>query len=141
MKLKYHYDKDLLEALYRYRTQQYLNAMADDLRRCGMPPVDIQKLTENMKRANTLIGKATAESARGATILDQFEQHLAGYSAHIDGIREYDAQLAAMQQAMGNGGPPLDDTFSGTNVPNSTSAVAPSTLSSTVDLATGDPKR
>lgn len=103
-----------------------------------MPPVDIQKLTENMKRANTLIGKATAESARGSTILDQFEQHLAGYSAHIDGIKEYDAQLAAMQQAMGNGGPPLDDTFPGTTVSTGTNTTVPS---SSIDHATGDPKR
>lgn len=76
-----------------------------------MPPLDIQKLAQNIARANKLTATAGAESDRGAGILDDFEKHLANAKGYFDQVKAYDEQLAAMQQTMGNAGPPLDPTF------------------------------
>lgn len=129
MTFKYYLDTKLVSDLFRYRMRPYLAPLADTLREIVMPPIDIKKLADNMARANKLIATAASENERGAAILDNFEKHLTNTGLTLDSIKEYSEQLASMQAVTGNAGPALNDSFHG------------STANSSLDLATGDPKR
>jgi len=74
-------------------------------------PTDIQKLTEQMQRAKSLIAEAAKSGQKSEVIMNNFEQTLTQFNSHSDKIAEYDAQLAAMLAVTGNGGPALDTTF------------------------------
>jgi|GEM_PF-4884544 hypothetical protein len=137
--MRYYFDPKLIADLARYRMRPYLAAVAAAMEK-PMPTIDIQRLAQNIQRANTLTAKAASESDRGAKILDAFEQHLAGAGSHFDQIKAYDDQLVAMQQAMGNGGPPLDGPTFQPAPPPSPSAPA-ATSGSSFHHDTGDPVR
>jgi hypothetical protein len=74
-------------------------------------PTDIQKLTEQMQRAKSLIAEAAKSGEKSEVIMNNFEKTLTQFNNHSDKIAEYDAQLAAMLAVTGNGGPPLETTF------------------------------
>lgn len=138
--LRYYYDQRLLVDLLRYRMRPYMAAVFNRLEEKTMPPLDIQKLAQNISRANDLTKKAAAESDRGASILNNFEQHMASAGAHFDAIKVYDDQLVAMQQVMGNGGPALETaTFPADAGP--VPSVAATTTASSFHHDTGDPVR
>lgn len=106
-------------------------------------PTDIQKLTQRIQRANILTARAANSGSHGDAVMNSFEQTLNKYDDHFSKIKEYDAQLAAMMNVMGNGGPPLEATFQSTAATAAPKpAVASATHASTalhIDHATGDP--
>jgi len=99
-----------------------LYAMEPDLKGLiQMAAADFQKLIENMKRANGIAARAANDAAKHSSIMDSFEQRLNLNHENMSKIAEYEKMMADMDQAMGNGGPALDATFSasGTNPPSS----------------------
>lgn len=82
-------------------------------------PADLQKLVDNMKRANTVLDKAASDSQRHSVIMDSFEQRLAVNDENMNKIAAYEQMMASMDT--GNGGPSLEVTFPATD-PNATSA-------------------
>lgn len=118
-------------------------------------PAELAKLIENMKRGTALIDRAVQGLSKDTATMDRFEQRLTMKDGFMSQIDNYEKQMAAMD-AIGNGGPPLDDTFQ--SAPASppvaadavvtTETVTPvevghisSVLGSSFDHATGDPLR
>lgn len=99
-------------------------------------PADIHKLAQHMNRANALTARAGESGSKGETVMNSFEGTLNRFDEHMGTISEYDKQLAAMIAAQGNGGPALEATFPAPEVVN-----VQVTSTSSLDLATGDPKR
>lgn len=75
-------------------------------------PADLQKLVDNMKRANTVLDKAASDSQRHSVIMDSFEQRLAVNDENMNKIAAYEQMMASMDT--GNGGPALETTFPST---------------------------
>jgi len=73
-------------------------------------PADLAKLVANMKRANGIVDRASADAAKHALIMDSFEQRLNLNHESMSKIEEYDKMMAAMDQG-NNGGPALEATF------------------------------
>ena len=73
-------------------------------------PADLAKLVANMKRANGIVDRASADAAKHALIMDSFEQRLNLNHESMSKIEEYDKMMAAMDQG-NNGGPALESTF------------------------------
>jgi len=73
-------------------------------------PADLAKLVANMKRANGIVDRASADAAKHALIMDSFEQRLNLNHESMSKIEEYDKMMAAMDQG-NNGGPALETTF------------------------------
>ena len=71
---------------------------------------DLQKLVENMKRAQSITDRASQDAAKHAVIMDNFEKRLAVNHENMSKIEEYDKLMAQMDTS--NGGPPLEETFS-----------------------------
>jgi hypothetical protein len=86
-------------------------------------PADLAKLVDNMKRANGIVDRASADAAKHAVIMDSFEQRLNLNHENMSKIEEYDKMMAAMDQG-NNGGPALESTFpsTGQTTPPSTRA-------------------
>lgn len=140
LKLEYHWDGELLDALLLYRDEQIVRALlkkAKRERKMGTP-ADLAKLVNNMNRASTLIDKAAADAANGATIMDRFEARLGLNREYMAKIDAYEKQLAAMDQ-VGNGGPALDATFSSTAASSASSVASPSVVPPPIHHDTGDP--
>lgn len=77
-------------------------------------PAHLQKLIENMKRANLITDRAAVDSERHGLIMDSFEKRLDLNGENMEKIAEYDKLMAAMDE-MGNGGPALETTFQSTS--------------------------
>jgi hypothetical protein len=75
-----------------------------------MAMADLQKLIENMKRAQSITDKAAADAAKHAIIMDNFEQRLNLNDETMLKIQEYE-KLMAQMDASNNGGPALETTF------------------------------
>ena len=86
---------------------------------------DLQKLVENMKRAQGITDRAARDAGKHSAIMDKFEQRLALNHENMSKIEEYDKLMAQMDQ-IGNGGPALETTF-----PSSASDASPPKLSIT----------
>jgi hypothetical protein len=137
LKLEYHWDGELYAALARYRVEQVRRAKDKQMASAA----DIQKLIGRAKRSQALTDRAAASGGNAETVMNNFEQTMNRFDAQFGQMSEYEKQLAAMIE-VGNGGPPLDETFPAPPV------VAPSSGSSHVtppssgfDHATGDPIR
>lgn len=111
MTFAYYWDRELFEALLRYRMRPFLAQILLTYEGKMATTADIQKLVENMKRAQALTSRAASDAPKNTAIMDRFEQRMNLMNEQFGKIDEYEKQLAAMD-AMGNGGPPLDETFS-----------------------------
>ena len=76
----------------------------------GMALSDLQKLVENMKRAQGITDRAARDADKHSGIMDRFEQRLDLNHENMSKIEEYDKLMAQMDQ-ISNGGPALETTF------------------------------
>jgi hypothetical protein len=137
MKFQYYWDRDLFEALLRYRMRPFLAdiiAAYNEDSTMGSP-ADIQKLMQRMQRSSTLTDRAVNTGASGESIMNDFEATLNRMDDHFGKIKEYNKQLGAMMEVTGNGGPPLADAFQ----PASPPAGTVSASTAPFDHGTGDP--
>jgi len=74
---------------------------------------DLQKLIENMKRAQSITERASQDAAKHSVIMDNFEKRMDLNHETMLKIEEYEKLMSSMDAA-NNGGPPLDDTFPST---------------------------
>lgn len=74
-------------------------------------PADLQKLVDNMKRAQSVLGRAANDSQKHSAIMDSFEQRLNLNDENMSKIEEYEKLMASMDVG-GNGGPAMEATFS-----------------------------
>jgi len=80
---------------------------------------DLQKLIENMRRADAITKRAAKDAEKHSGIMDNFEKRLELNRETMSKIEEYDKLMAEMDRA-NNGGPPLESTFpSTTTMPSS----------------------
>src|SRR6266436_7186637 len=86
---------------------------------------DLQKLVDNMKRAQTVVNRAAGDAAKHTAIMDAFEKRLDLNHESMNKIDEYEKLMAAMDMG-DNGGPALTATFS-SSAQSPTSVTAPST--------------
>ncbi len=86
-------------------------------------PADLQKLIENMKRANGLVDRAASDAVKHASTMDSFEKRLNLNDENMGKIAEYEKLMAQMDMGS-NGGPALDATFpsTGANKPDAAPA-------------------
>lgn len=76
----------------------------------AMAAADLQKLVDNMKRANTITARAATDASKHSTIMDNFEKRLNLNHENMAKIEEYEKLMAQMDQS--NGGPALiEETF------------------------------
>lgn len=103
---------------------------------------DIQKLVERMARAKGLVDRAAHDSDKHEAVMDRFESRLNNLNDHFGKIDEYEKQLAAMEQ-MGNGGPPITDTFQSATGghPKEPTTAADHTYTGKIDPGTGDQRK
>ncbi len=103
-------------------------------------PAELAKLIANMKRGTALVDRAVQAVDKDAAVMDRFEARLDVKDGFMSQIAEYERQMAAMD-AIGNGGPPLDEaTFPPADQASQPPVpVAAVTSSSSFDHATGDP--
>ncbi len=144
MTFRYYWDRELFDALLRYRMRPYLL----DVLKAGNPmasTADLAKLVKNMERSNSLISTAAKDAETGTAIMDRFEARLSRNRDHMSKIDEYEKQLAAMDSLGDNGGPALDATFSVAQpgpAPTQPDAVTTaSTVQPAIHHDTGDPIR
>jgi hypothetical protein len=100
-------------------------------------PADLQKLVENMKRANGIVNRAANDAAKHSLIMDSFEKRLDLNGESMGKIAEYEKLMADMDTMGDNGGPALDTTFPSTSsITVPASAVLPTyfTSSSSVGM-------
>lgn len=71
---------------------------------------DLQKLVENMRRAQSITDRAAQDAQKHSLIMDRFEKRLELNHENMSKIEEYDRLMAQMEQ-IGNGGPALETTF------------------------------
>jgi hypothetical protein len=143
MTFQYYWDRDLFEALLRYRMRPFLaNILAAYEGRPMATAADIQKLIDGMKRAKALTERAAADAPKHAAIMDNFEHRLNLNAENMAKINEYEKLMAAMDQSNGNGGPALEATFpSNPESPPSVAApgVTPLPDPPAIHRDTGDP--
>lgn len=89
---------------------------------------DLQKLVENMKRAQGITGRAAADAEKHSLIMDNFEKRLDLNHENMSKIEEYDKLMASMEQMGDNGGPALDATFPSTSALPPVGVVSNSTI-------------
>ena len=82
-----------------------------------MTPQEITKLTEQARRAKTLMQRSATSGERAKAVMDNYETTLTNFEANIERVSKEDAALAAMMSAMGNGGPVLEQAFSNDATP------------------------
>ena len=82
-----------------------------------MTPNEITKLTEQARRAKTLMARSAASGERAKVVMDNYEGTLTVFEEQIERVSKEDAALAAMMSAMGNGGPVLEQAFSNDSHP------------------------
>lgn len=78
-----------------------------------MAMADLQKLIDNLKRAQAITGRAATDALKHAAIMDSFEQRLTLNEENMTKIQDYDKLMQAMD-ASNNGGPALETTFPST---------------------------
>lgn len=83
---------------------------------------DLQKLIDNIKSANAAVARAAADAPRHAVIIDNLNQRLTVNDQNMNKLDEFEKQMAAMD-TIGNGGPVLDATFSGSPTSLSTAEI------------------
>ena len=93
---------------------------------------DLQKLVENMKRAQGIVDRAASDAAKHSVIMDSFERRLDLNGESMGKIAEYEKLMAEMDTMGDNGGPALDTTFPST----STVTVSPPALPPTYHTST-----
>lgn len=76
-----------------------------------MTPAEIAKLTEQAKRAKSLMARSSHSGERAKTVFDRYEQTLANFEANVERVDKQDAALASAMAEMGNAGPILDEAF------------------------------
>ena len=77
----------------------------------NMTPAEIGKLTEQARRAKTLMTRSSTSGERAKTVFDNYEKTLATFDANVELVSKQDAALSAAMAAMGNAGPILDAAF------------------------------
>lgn len=73
---------------------------------------DLQKLIDNMKRANSIVDRAKADAVKHDAIMTSFEQRLNLNDENMNKIQEYENLMVQMDNGS-NGGPALNQTFPG----------------------------
>lgn len=96
---------------------------------------DLQKLVDNMKRAQSITSRAATDASKHSAIMDAFEQRMDLNSENMAKIEEYEKLMATMDMGS-NGGPVLDQTFQDHPTSQSIDKSYPF-----VDHTTGDPKK
>src|SRR6266576_5150309 len=82
--------------------------------RLTMPTLsDLQKLVDNMKRAQSVVNRAAGDAVKHSAIMDAFEKRMDLNHENMTKIEEYEKLMAAMDTG-DNGGPALTATFSST---------------------------
>lgn len=76
-----------------------------------MPLTDLQKLVDNLKRAQSITNRAANDADKHSAIMDSFEKRLDLNSDNMDKIAAYEKLMAQMDDLGSNGGPALDATF------------------------------
>ncbi len=71
---------------------------------------DLQKLVDNMKRAQSVVNRAAGDAVKHSAIMDAFEKRMDLNHENMTKIEEYEKLMAAMDTG-DNGGPALDSTF------------------------------
>lgn len=140
MAIRYYWDRELFDALLRYRMRPFLADIIGAYEKTMATAADIQKLIDGMKRAQVLTDRAAESAPRNAAIMDAFEHRLNLNDENVGKIAEYEKQMAAMETGS-NGGPALVTTFS--SDAKSPAAVAADTVTpvpaaAPFDHATGD---
>jgi hypothetical protein len=87
-----------------------------------MAIADLQKLIENMKRAQSITDRASRDAVRHGAIMDNFERRLDLNHENMAKIEEYDKLMAEMDM-LDNGGPALETTFP-TSIPTTSASTA-----------------
>jgi hypothetical protein len=87
-----------------------------------MTPAEIAKLTEQAKRASTLMRRSSTSGNRAQTVFDNYEKALAAFEANVELTDKNTAALNAAMAAMGNAGPILDAAFQDEESDNPVSA-------------------
>ena len=77
-----------------------------------MTPNEITKLTEQARRAKTLMQRSADSGEHAKIVMNNYEKTLTNFEENIDRVSKEGAALAAMMSAMGNGGPVLEQAFS-----------------------------
>ncbi len=93
---------------------------------------DLQKLVDNMKRAQSVVNRAAGDAVKHSAIMDAFEKRMDLNHENMTKIEEYEKLMAAMDTG-DNGGPALDATF-----PPSAATATSVTASSTKGLGRFD---
>lgn len=76
-----------------------------------MAMADLQKLIDNMKRAQAITDRAAADAIKHSAIMNSFEQRLTLNEENMTKIEDYDKLMAQMDDMSSNGGPALETTF------------------------------
>lgn len=76
-----------------------------------MAAADLQKLLENMKRAQSIADRAAEDAVKHAAIMDSFEKRLELNHENMSQIEEYDKMMGLMDLEGSNKGPALTTTF------------------------------
>ncbi len=97
-------------------------------------PADLQRLIENMKRANGIVQRAADDNVKHGVIMDSFEQRLALNDESMGKISAYEKLMAEMAAMGDNGGPSLDSTFPPTSPVTSQTSPTYHTSSSSIGM-------
>jgi hypothetical protein len=76
-----------------------------------MAAADLQKLLDNMKRAQGITDRAAQDAIKHAAIMDSFEKRLDLNHDNMAQIEEYDKMMGLMDLEGSNKGPALTTTF------------------------------
>ncbi len=71
---------------------------------------DLQKLVDNMKRAQSVVNRAAGDAVKHSAIMDAFEKRMDLNHENMTKIEEYEKLMAQMDTG-DNGGPALDAHF------------------------------
>ena len=77
-----------------------------------MTPLEITKLTEQARRAKSLMQRSADSGERAKVVMNNYEKTLVNFEENVERVSKEGAALAAMLSAMGNGGPVLEQAFS-----------------------------
>lgn len=96
-----------------------------------MAAANFEKLIHNLKRAQTIVDRASQDADKHTEIMNRFEARLDLTNAQMLKIDEYEKLMASMDETGDNGGPALMATF-----PSSTTPAQPVTATSGSTVAT-----
>ena len=74
-------------------------------------PAEIKKLTEQALRGKALMQRSSKSGQRAAKVMDNYENTLNTFDAHIERVNKEDAELNAVLAQMGNVEPALAAAF------------------------------